>query len=160
MARQCIKLELGDVTVKLRLTLKGQKALREKYPEDSVISTIMDAVDDPEAMDLVLTQALNFEGSGNKVRSGEELYDLLVDNGYEGQEDFLGLMMDIAKNAGLLRQEDKETMNRVLSKQIRKQFDQLENAFESETEFADLDGEANEEEGEEGPENPPKTLDC
>ena len=153
MARQCIKLELGDVTVKLRLTLKGQKALREKYPEDSVLSTIMDAVDDPEAMDLVLTQALSFEGSGNKIRSGEALYDLLVDNGYEGQEDFMGLMMDIAKNAGLVTQDDRDKLGRVVSKQIRNAMNRLESALdEPET----LEGD---EEGEEGPENPLRTLD-
>ena len=153
MARQCIKLELGDVTVKLRLTLKGQKALREKYPEDSVLSTIMDAVDDPEAMDLVLTQALSFEGSGNEIRSGEALYDLLVDNGYEGQEDFMGLMMDIAKNAGLVTQDDRDKLGRVVSKQIRNAMNRLESALdEPET----LEGD---EEGEEGPENPLKTLD-
>lgn len=153
MARQCIKLELGDVTVKLRLTLKGQKALREKYPEDSVLTTIMEAVDDPEAMDLVLTQALSFDGSGNKIRSGEELYDLLVDNGYEGQEDFMGLMMDIAKNAGLVTQDDRDKLGRVVSKQIRNAMDRLESALdEPET----LEGD---EEGEEGPENPLRTLD-
>jgi hypothetical protein len=153
MARQCIKLEVGDVTVKLRLTLKGQKALREKYPEDSVLTTIMEAVDDPEAMDLVLTQALRFDGSGNKIRSGEELYDLLVDNGYEGQEDFMALMMDIAKNAGLVTQDDRDKLGRVVSKQIRNAMDRLESALdEPET----LEGD---EEGEEGPENPLRTLD-
>lgn len=153
MARQCIKLELGDVTVKLRLTLKGQKALREKYPEDSVLSTIMDAVDDPEAMDLVLTQALNFEGNDNKIRNGEKLYDMLVDNGYEGQEDFMGLMMDIAKNAGLVTQDDRDKLGRVVSKQIRKAMDRLESALDEPETLED------DEEGEEGPENPLKTLD-
>ena len=151
MGRQCVKLTLGDKEVKLRLTLRGQKALREKYPDDSVLSTIMDAVDDPDAMDLVLTQALNFEGSGNKVRSGEELYDLLVDNGYEGQEAFLGLMMDIAKNAGLVTQDDREKLGRVINKQIRMGMDRLIDAMDT--------PETLDEEGEEGPENPLKTLD-
>lgn len=146
MARQCLKLELGDVTVKLRLTLKGQKEIQKKYPEASVIATIMDAVDDPEAMDLVLTQALNFEGNGNKVRSGEQLYDLLVDNGYEGQEDFLSLMLDIARGAGLVTQDDKEKLNRVISKQVRAGMDRL-------TDLETLDTLDNEE-GDEGPENP------
>lgn len=153
MARQCVKLELDGASVKLRLTLKGQKALRERYPEDSVLSTIMDAVDDPETMDLVLTQALNFEGNDNKVRSGEKLYDLLVDSGYEGQEDFLGLMMDIARNAGLVTQDDRDKLGRVISKQIRKGMERLENALD-EPETQDSD-----EEGEESPENPLKTLD-
>lgn len=153
MARQCVKLEIGGNTVKLRLTLRGQKAIREKYPEDSVLSTIMDAVDDPDAMDLVLTQALTFDGNDNKIHSGEKLYDLLVDDGYEGQEDFLGLMMDIAKNAGLVTQDDRDKLGRVISKQIRKGMEQLESALDDpET----LDGD---EEGDESPENPLRTLD-
>lgn len=153
MGKQCVILNLGDQTVKLRLTLRGQKALREKYPNDSVLSTIMDAVDDPEAMDLVLTQALNFDGNGNKIKSGEALYDLLVDNGYEGQENFLNLMMDIAKNAGLVTQDDRDKLGRVINKQIRNAMDRLLSAMDApET----LDGD---EEGEEGPENPTKTLD-
>lgn len=153
MAKQCVKLELGDKVVKLRLTLRGQKAIREKYPDDSVMTTIMDAVDDPEAMDLVLTQALNFDGNDNKIRSGEALYDLLVDNGYEGQEDFLGLMMDIAKGAGLVTQDDRDKLSRVISKQIRMGMERLENALDTPETLDSF------EEGEEGPENPLKTLD-
>lgn len=153
MAKQCVKLELGDKVVKLRLTLRGQKAIREKYPDDSVMTTIMDAVDDPEAMDLVLTQALNFDGNDNKIRSGEALYDLLVDNGYEGQEDFLGLMMDIAKGAGLVTQDDRDKLGRVISKQIRMGMERLENALDTPETLDSF------EEGEEGPENPLKTLD-
>lgn len=153
MAKQCVKLELGDKVVKLRLTLRGQKAIREKYPDDSVLTTIMDAVDDPEAMDLVLSQALNFDGNDNKIRSGEVLYDLLVDNGYEGQEDFLGLMMDIAKGAGLVTKDDRDKLGRVISKQIRMGMERLENALDAPETLDSF------EEGEEGPENPLKTLD-
>ena len=153
MAKQCVKLELGDKVAKLRLTLRGQKAIREKYPDDSVLTTIMDAVDDPEAMDLVLTQALTFDGNDNKIRSGEALYDLLVDNGYEGQEDFLGLMMDIAKGAGLVTQKDRDKLGRVISKQIRMGMERLENALDTPETLDAL------EEGEEVPENPLKTLD-
>ena len=159
MARQCVKLVLGDKVAKLRLTLKSQKLLREKYPEESVMMAVMGAVDEPEAMEFLLTLALNFDGNDNEIRDGAELYDLMVDCGYSGQEDFLALAMDIAKNAGLVTQDDKDKLRRVVAKQIRRGMDRLESAFEDEPSFDTLDGETTEEEGEEGPENPPRTLD-
>lgn len=156
MARQCVKLVLGDKIAKLRLTLKSQKLLREKYPDEAVLSAILSAVDEPEDMEYLLTLALNFEGNDNEIKDGAELYDLLVDSGYCGQEDFMGLAIEIAKNAGLVSQDDKNKLHKIVTRQIRKQFDSLEDVFEGDG-MATLDGET-EEEGEEGPENPPKTL--
>lgn len=156
MARQCVKLVLGDKIAKLRLTLKSQKLLREKYPDEAVLSAILSAVDEPEDMEYLLTLALNFEGNDNEIKDGAELYDLLVDNGYCGQEDFMGLAIEIAKNAGLVSQDDKNKLHKIVTRQIRRQFDSLEDVFEGDG-MATLDGET-EEEGEEGPENPPRTL--
>lgn len=145
MARQCVTLCLGETEVKLRLTLRGQKALKEKNPDMSVLAIIMSAVDEPEDMEALLTQALNWEGNKNKIKDGGQLYDELVDNGYCGSENFLALAMDIAKNAGLVTQDEKERLDRAIQRQLRKGLDSLENAL-------------SDEESEESSANPPEKL--
>lgn len=145
MARNCYELRLGGNVYKLRLTLKGQKNLRQRNPDAPIIATIMGAVDDPEDMDALLTEALNWEGNSNSIHSGEELYDEMVDNGYSGSESFLQVVLGIAKNAGLLTEDERKKVERVTRKLINSSMD----AFDEELA----------EEGEESPENPLKTLD-
>ena len=148
MARNCYVLRLGSNEYKLRLTLKGQKNLRQKNPDTPIIAAIMGAVDDPEDMDALLTEALNWDGNRNSIHSGEELYDEMVDNGYSGSESFMQVVLGIAKNAGLLTEDERAKVERVTRKLISSSMD----AFGEELE---------EQEGEESPENPPqlKTLD-
>ena len=145
MARKCYVLRLGENEYKLRLTLKGQKKLKERNPDVAVIATIMSAVEEPEDMDALLTEALNWEGNKNKIHTGEELYDEMVDNGYSGSEKFMEIVLGIAKNAGLLTEDERAKMERVTKRLIRSQMDGI------------LD-ESEDEEGEESPENPPKEL--
>ena len=151
MARNCYQLRLGDEVYKLRLTLKGQKHLKEHNPDVPVIAAIMGSVDDPEDMDRLLTEALSWEGNSNKIHTGEELYDEMVDHGYSGSEDFMAVVLGIAKNAGLITEDDRAKMERVTRKMIRQGLDAL------------TEDEPLEEEGEESPENPLeglKTLDA
>ena len=145
MARNCYELRLGGNVYKLRLTLKGQKNLRQRNPDAPIIATIMGAVDDPEDMDALLTEALNWEGNSNSIHSGEELYDEMVDNGYSGSESFLQVVLGIAKNAGLITEDERKKVERVTRKLINSSMD----AFDEELA----------EEGEESQENPLKTLD-
>lgn len=147
MARNCYVLRLGDNEYKLRLTLKGQKNLRERNPGTPVIAAIMGALDDPEDMDALLTEALNWEGNSNKIHTGEELYDEMVDNGYSGSEDFMRVVLGIAKNAGLITEDDRTKMERITGKLIRRNMDDL---------LDELD--EDEQEGEESPENPPQEF--
>lgn len=149
MARNCYVLRLGENEYKLRLTLKGQKKLKEHNPDVAVIATIIGAVEDPDDMDILLTTALNWEGNKNKIHTGEELYDEMVDNGYSGSEKFMEVVLGIAKNAGLLTEDDRVKMERATKRLIRSSMDGI------------LD-ESEDEEGEESPENPPaefRTLD-
>ena len=85
MARQCYKLNLNGEEYKLRLTMAGQKALLELHPDQNALAIIMGAVDDLSDMEALLTEALNWEGNNNKIHSGAELYDELVDAGYCGR---------------------------------------------------------------------------
>ena len=149
MARQCYKLNLNGVDYKLRLTLAGQKALKERDPETPILAILLGALDDPEDMDFVLSTALTWDGNENKIRSGEALYDEMVDAGYRGNEKFLEVVLGIAHNAGLLSDDERNKVRRATLRMLREGMDNI-----------DSDDEV--EEGEESPENPPlkvNTLD-
>lgn len=130
MARRCYALKVGNKTYKLRLTLAGQKEIKRYDPDDEVIETIMSAVTDPEKMDVVLTQALSWDGNENHIRSGEKLYDEIVDSGNGGQEYFLKLLLGIVENAGLLTEDQRIKMERRMLKML-KEVD-MEDALEDE----------------------------
>ena len=140
MARNCYALRVGDKEYKLRLTLKGQKKLKERNPDTSVIAAIMGAIDDPDDMDALLTEALNWDGNNNKIHSGADLYDELVDNGYCGSEDFLEIVLNIAKNAGLVTEDERAKMERVTRKMIRSGMDALDDELQSDEEDEESQG--------------------
>lgn len=63
------------VKVHLRLTCGGQLKLKDKY-EDSIITVILDAMDDIEKCIDVLETALNYRDNDNVITDGAELYDM------------------------------------------------------------------------------------
>lgn len=87
--------------VALRITIGSQMKLSKKYNE-AAMATVFSAVADPAKICDVLTEALNYKGNENKFKTGAELYDALVDDGYEGTEDFMELLAGIAKESGLI----------------------------------------------------------
>lgn len=146
MARQCYKLNLNGEEYKLRLTMAGQKALLERRPDQNILAIVMGAADDLEDMEALLTEALNWEGNKNRIHSGADLYDELVDAGYGGTEDFMKVALNIAKNAGIINQDSRDRLERVVGKAIATQMDML---------LAQLEGNLDAEpEGEEGSEDP------
>jgi hypothetical protein len=152
MAKKSYELRLGNETFKLRLTLEGQKNLMRKNPDTPIMAIIMSAVDDPEDMDNLLTEALNWPDSGNSIQSGAELYDLMVDAGHRGSKAFMNVVLNIAHNAGLLTEDEQNKVGRGIARQLDAVFESL---------AGDSDEPAEEVlEGDESPENPtPKTLD-
>lgn len=125
MARQCYKLNLNGKEYKLRLTLAGQKNLLEKNPDNNILGIVMSAADDVFDMADLLTEALNWEGNSNPIHSGEDLYDEMVDAGYAGAEDFLKVALNIAKNAGIISQDNRDKLERVVTKAINAQMEML-----------------------------------
>ena len=101
MSRKYHTLRLGDSQYRLRLTIRGQNNLRERFQEDT-IQTVLGAATDSRRMVALLEEALNWEGNENPVTDGERFYDLLVDQGYCGQIQFSGLAFDIAACSGQL----------------------------------------------------------
>ena len=110
-----------------------------------MLAIIMEALDDPETMGNLLTEALTWEGNKNKVRSGEALYDEMVDADIRGTEAFLPVVLGIAHNAGLLSEEDRARVERSTKKMLRRGMENLD----------DFD---DDEEGEESPDNPPEEF--
>jgi hypothetical protein len=125
MAKRCYPLRLDGQTVQLRLTVAGQRMLRERYQED-VLQTVLSAAGDGERMAALLEAALNWAGNHNEIQDGEELYDLLVDNGWSGQVDFGGLAFDIAAQSGLISKEQAEQLKNSIAQAVEDAFQGLE----------------------------------
>ena len=121
-----LKNEAGEkIKVELRLTITGQMALKKKYKDEGV-SLIMSAMDDTEKMLDILEQALNFKGNENTITDSEELYDLLVDNDYQGMDGFANLMIQIGEVSGLFKKKQAEKLASTISETFDKIFDKFE----------------------------------
>ena len=117
MSRKYHTLRLGDDQYRLRLTIRGQNNLRERFQEDT-IQTVLGAATDSRRMVALLEEALNWEGYENAVTDGERFYDLLVDQGYCGQIQFSGLAFDIAACSGLVTAEQAKTLKESVAKAV------------------------------------------
>jgi len=150
--RRSYIVKAGGEEFKLRLTLAGQKNLLAKNPDSSIMAIVMSAIDDPQDMDNLLTEALSWEGNENTIRSGEKLYDRLVDDGKSGTAFFAELVLGIAHNAGLIDDNDRRKIYRGIVSKLKRGIDGL---YEEEDSFEDL---SDSEEGDEGSENPPENM--
>lgn len=105
-------LENGKNTVNLalRLNVAAQKAMKKKYNEDAIAS-ILSSVSDVDKMTYIFGLALNYKNNENAVVDGEEFYDLLVDNGYAGQNDFMKLLTSVAAASGLISEKQKKQID-------------------------------------------------
>ncbi len=127
MAKKCYALTVDGKKVRLRLTVAGQRLLRERYEQD-IMQTVLDAASDGEKLAALLEAALNWKDSGNPILDGEELYDLLVDEGWSGQERFGGLALDIAGASGLFSAGQVERMKASIAQAVEEAFQSLEEA--------------------------------
>ncbi|MCD8376741.1 MAG: hypothetical protein LUD69_07335 [Oscillospiraceae bacterium] len=125
MAKKSIQLTLDGKPYKLRLTMRAMRALREQFNEEPM-SVVMSAVSDVDRLCAVLSQALDWEGSGNDVTDGETFYDILVDGGYGGQTKQTELMLDLAVYAGLLDTDQAPKVKAQIKREIDKAYDRLD----------------------------------
>lgn len=103
-----LKIDGKNITAKFRITLGGQRALKEKY-DGEVLNLIFQAIDNAEIMADVFTEALNYRGNENQITDGEEMYDLLVDNGCAGVGDFAEILFGIAAKSGIVSESDAQS---------------------------------------------------
>lgn len=131
MAKRFLILRLEDMTLQLRLTVAGQRELKERFGEDS-LQTVAEAATDGERMAALLEAALNWKGSRNGIRSGEELYDRLVDEGWSGPARFGALAFDIGAASGLLEEAQAERLKRSMTAAVEDAFRTLGEEVEEE----------------------------
>ncbi len=131
MSRKYHTLRLGDDQYRLRLTIRGQNNLRERFQEDT-IQTVLGAATDSRRMVALLEEALNWEGNENPVTDGERFYDLLVDQGYCGQIQFSGLAFDIAACSGLVTAEQAKTLKESVAKAVTDAYADIREGKEAE----------------------------
>lgn len=117
----------------LRLTISSQLKLKKAFKEEGV-QLIFSAMDDLELMLKLLTEALTFTGNENQVTDGEQFYELLVDNGYSGKEDFAKLVFDIAAASGIIKEGQSEKVSKMISDKYDEMFDFLSNGSVEEAE--------------------------
>ena len=120
-----LSLPVGEAEYRLRLTMAGQRALREKWGED-ILTFLLSSAGEGEKLCDLLTQALNWPGSGNDITDGEALYDLLVDQGWRGQGAFAGLAFDLGGASGLLTREQVRELKASVERAFEEAFAGLE----------------------------------
>ena len=116
------------------------------------MALVMGAVDDPNDMEALLTEALSWEGNENPTCNGAELYDRMVDDGKCGTGAFMELVLNIAHNAGLINDDERKKVKRAVEHRMARSFDQL---CEGDDPFEDL---SDDEEGGESSDNPHLTM--
>lgn len=108
----------------LRLTVGSQLKLKKLFGEEG-IKLIFNAMDDLELMLKLLTEALSFKDNENPVNDGEQFYEILVNNGYCGKEDFARLIFKIAVSSGIIKPEQEEKLSKMIDNTYSSMFDSL-----------------------------------
>ena len=108
-----------EITLKLRIDIRGQMAIKKKYGEEAA-TVIGEAISDIEKMAFVLTQALTYKHNENSITDGADLYDLLVDNGYAGPIAFAEFLTTVAVYSGAMDEESKEEIDSLVRGTYRK----------------------------------------
>lgn len=122
--KSCLPLRVGGAEYRLRLTMAGQRALREKWGED-ILTFLLAAAADGERLCDLLTQALSWPGNDNGLSDGPALYDLLVDEGGRGQEAFARLAFDLGEASGLLTAGQVQELKDAVERAFRQAFEGL-----------------------------------
>ena len=119
-----LKVDGEDKKFHLRLTAGGQKILKEKY-EEGMLATLMGAVEDIDRAIDIFSAALGYKDNDNEITDGEQFYDLLVENGKIGAEDFTKVLTDIAVNSGIIKKDQANSVTKSVSDTYKNMFDSL-----------------------------------
>lgn len=123
----------------LRLSIASQLKLKKETGEEGV-ELIFKAIDDLGLQIKLFTEALNFKGHQNVITDGAVLYEVLVDNGYSGKEQFARLLFDIASSSGIIKPDQAEKLGETIDNMYARMFSSLENAqFDSDSDLEEKD---------------------
>lgn len=120
-------IEAGGQELTMRLSSKALCAFLEKHKIDgaSALISVMGAIDDQAAKAALFTAALRHPGNKNTINDGNDLIDLLTDDGW-GRDQLNGLVAQLAKDAGLLDAEEFMRMRNAVTINGGKMVDTLE----------------------------------
>ncbi|MBQ8503352.1 MAG: hypothetical protein IJ491_03640 [Clostridia bacterium] len=127
----------------LRFSVASQLKFKKKYKLEGV-QAVLNCFDDLEMMLDFFTEALSFKDNNNPVTDGAEFYDILVNNGYCGQEDFTKLVLQIASSSGIVKQNQGEKVAEAISNTYNAMFDSFSIDEEAEKELESTTDEGSE----------------
>ncbi|MCC8064167.1 MAG: hypothetical protein LIO70_03650 [Clostridiales bacterium] len=133
--KRAYELELDGVTYRLRLTVGGQRRLIKKYKGELPLQICLTAMQDIDRLCAVLEEALHWTNSGNPDISGEDFYELLVDEGYAGVSGIGGQVVCIMAESGMLTAGQRNALLAGLDESLEQAFANL-TAAEADTEEA------------------------
>lgn len=87
-----------------RLTALAQKEMERKFKEPAM-QIMFQAVDNIEKMTYLLGVAANYKGNDNPSTDGDDIYNLLVDDGVCGQDGFFEVACNIAIASGIMSED-------------------------------------------------------
>lgn len=120
-------IEFSDGTeVQLRLTSKAIGAYLKTYGETGQypLAVVMLATEDFGARASLLGGAMKFPDNRNSIKTGEDLLDLLSADGWTW-DDVNGLIIQIARDAGLVDEESKDALLDSLQKNTKRIINQF-----------------------------------
>ena len=103
--------------------------IKEKYEEDT-LTTLLGGFNEIDKTIDIFDTALNYKDNDNTIKSGEELYDLMVDNDYCGIEAFAKVVTDIAVASGIIKKEQANSVLKSVEDTYDSVFNDLENVIE------------------------------
>lgn len=124
MTKRYYPITVGDTQYKLRLTMAGQRKLRQQEDED-ILTYLLSAALDADKLCRLLEVCLDWEGSGNPITNGADFFDLLVDDGWQGQACFAALVFEIGRTSGLLTAEQAKQLSDAVEQSIDAAFEGL-----------------------------------
>jgi len=99
---------VGEHTLTLRLTSKSLLNFNIEHGQEgtSPVVAVLSAITDLSAKADLLTAALNHPENRNAVKNGADLLDLMADSGSWEPNAINDLILQLAKDSGLLGEED------------------------------------------------------
>lgn len=118
------EVKLNGKNYQLRITAGAQKELL-KEKEKSFFEILFDCMTDSLNCIDVFDKALNFKGNENEIRTGEELYDEMVDAGYEGAERFYNVVLMTAQTSGIINEDQKKKLEKAMKDMNKGLYDKI-----------------------------------
>lgn len=136
------EVKLNGKNYQLRITAGAQKELL-KEKEKSFFEILFDCMTDSLNCIDVFDKALNFKGNENEIRTGEELYDEMVDAGYEGAERFYNVVLMTAQTSGIINEDQKKKLEKAMKDMNKGLYDKItdiDKFFQQEEEKGEVEG--------------------